>query len=325
MPVDATVIQNAAATTYPALIIYIVYVVICVALFSFLIRAILKRYSLKVNAAIILLILSSNIFIFEVLERGNSVLIVTVLLLAAIYLKDSQKPSYREIALILIAVAAGFKIYPALFGVLYIHERRIKEGVRLLIYGILLFFVPFVFFGGWSGMINFFTNQVQVQSLEYASIYCVKSTVRHFASVFTGDVFAYDTLATVLQIIFIAINIIPVFMKRVFSWERVLLLCAIIAFGPAWSGGYTSIFFVIPMVMFFSKSYNTFMMLSSRIKDNFIALCFAMTFCLNMFVLPSGFVVETLSSVPMYAIDFIVIGSIIYRTVSKKSGTVVDI
>ena len=65
----------------------------------------------------------------------------------ALYLKDRSSAASREAALILIAMAAGIKLYPAIIGVIYLREKRFKEAIRLVIYGLIIFLVPFAFCG----------------------------------------------------------------------------------------------------------------------------------------------------------------------------------
>lgn len=54
----------------------------------------------------------------------------------------------RELALICLACAAAMKLYPALFGLLLLSDKKYKEAVRAVIYGIVLLVVPFFFMGG---------------------------------------------------------------------------------------------------------------------------------------------------------------------------------
>ncbi len=315
LPTDATSVHLAWNTQYYAQIVYIVYVVICVIALVFLMKAVLKHLKTGKFISIAVCILISNVFVFEVLERGNSVLIVAILLLAALILKDSKSAFCRELALICIAVATGFKIYPAIFGILYLMEKRFWEALRLTIYGIVLFFAPFVFFGGVGGMLQFISNQMAVQSLPYDSLYSVVSSVRYFSNKYTGDPLSYDKLAVALQIIFVIVNFVAILNNRLKPWEKVMILCSIIAFAPSWSGGYTSIFFVIPLVMLLAENRLKYGTLSFVDKTYTLASvsCFALLFALDMFVFPSGFALKTVSCLPMYAIDaFIVIRAACY-------------
>ena len=73
--------------------------------------------------ALCVCLLLSGVMVYTI-ERGNSALNVMVMILWAFALRDSERPWERELALLLIAVAAGFKVYPCIFGLLYLFERR---------------------------------------------------------------------------------------------------------------------------------------------------------------------------------------------------------
>ena len=108
----------------------------------------------KTGLLLSILLLSSAPF-FTAIERGNPVFLTMILLLYALWWKESDNRYLREAALVLIAIAAGFKILPALYGLLYVREKRWKEAGRLLLYGILLFFVPFLLTGGREGFFSY--------------------------------------------------------------------------------------------------------------------------------------------------------------------------
>ena len=78
---------------------------------------------------VLTLLLLASAPLFIAIERGNPVFPVTVMTLWALYLQNEEEAWKKELALILIAAAAGFKIYPAIFGLLYIKEKRFPETV----------------------------------------------------------------------------------------------------------------------------------------------------------------------------------------------------
>lgn len=86
------------------------------------------------------------------LERGNMVLYVTGLVLLAYAWKDSASRVKREFAMLFIAIAAGLKIYPAVMGVLYLREKRYKEAMRLIVYGIAFYVIPLLFMDGLNSV-----------------------------------------------------------------------------------------------------------------------------------------------------------------------------
>lgn len=114
------------------------------------------------SADYFLCILFSVPLLFGAVERGNLTMYVAALVLIAAQLRNSKDPFQREVALFLIAIAAGLKFYPAFMGLLYLQEKRYKEAGRLIVYGAVCVFVPFAFFGGLDGLKLLLSNLAQL-------------------------------------------------------------------------------------------------------------------------------------------------------------------
>ena len=82
------------------------------------------------------------------LERGNTVLFIVPLLLIFAQNYDSEKAWARELGLVALALAFALKLYPALFGVILLADRRWKEAIRCAVYGLLLLILPSFAYGG---------------------------------------------------------------------------------------------------------------------------------------------------------------------------------
>lgn len=102
----------------------------------------------------------SYAYVFAV-ERGNIIILsmMAALFFAAFY--DSPKRWVREIALLSLAISANLKLYPALIGILLLYDRRWKEAVRAVIYGILLFVLPCLVFENGLKNIPICLNQIR--------------------------------------------------------------------------------------------------------------------------------------------------------------------
>ena len=91
--------------------------------------------------------------ILYAIERGNIIALAVLCSMFFCFFKDSPNRIVKEAALILLAFAAGIKIYPAVFGILLLYDRRYREALRTVIYGILTFFLPtFAFKEGINGI-----------------------------------------------------------------------------------------------------------------------------------------------------------------------------
>ena len=78
------------------------------------------------------------------LERGNIVAASVALSVVFVFFRNSENKVIRELSLICLALAAGLKLYPAIFGVLLLFDKKYKQAIRLVVYGILAVVIPFV-------------------------------------------------------------------------------------------------------------------------------------------------------------------------------------
>lgn len=231
--------------------LYVIYTLILVVIFIFLVQCCLEREKKIEQLGFSLLVLLSAPFI-GLYERGNSSFIVLLLLMGFILLKDSPTVWKRETALLLLAVAAALKLYPAVFGLLYLQERRWKEAVRLTIYGIFLVFFPFVFFGGFQKipvlMYNFqFISEVFIERGDLRSV--------AYVVVLIGQKLGFEipsliALGQKISYVFFALSCLCVLLQSSL-WKRITLLCGIMIFFPTWSGSYTLIYLVLPLLLYF--------------------------------------------------------------------------
>lgn len=134
--------------TYQSTMLCFIFYILLTALF--LHYFIYKRFSDKkehIKFGLYISILFSYGFITGI-ERGNIIVFSVVSLLFFIINYDSEEPASRELSLALLAVSAGMKIYPALYGILMLKEKKWKQSFRTIVYGILFFFLPFFAFKG---------------------------------------------------------------------------------------------------------------------------------------------------------------------------------
>lgn len=314
LPMEATIKFNSEMTSPYAMLVYVFYVILLCCLLVYLVKKMLPQKGKAVTVFTVLLLLSN--FFISTIERGNSVFIVLLLLMGAMILRDSEKPWQREVALILIAVAAGFKVYPAIFGLLYLVEKRYKEAVRLVLYGVVLFFLPFAFFGGVEGLMQFLKNQGVVQELEEISLQSVRASVRYASEKLTGVPNGFVTLEKWLPIAFGAVNLLGILSKKTQLWEKVFLLSAIMVFVPSWSGSYTPIYFAIPMILFFSQCQKNDKFTPSKPYSIVITVCFALAFSMIFLVRADGELMSNLSYLALYAIDAIVLVKALYLAIT---------
>jgi lysylphosphatidylglycerol synthetase-like protein (DUF2156 family) len=317
LPADATVMYNANDTSAYALLAYVVYVSGVSILLFYSIVKLMDNVKIEKSLTLMAIILLSNVFIFGVLERGNSTVLVCILLINALYLRNRESNVAKELALVFIAVAAGIKMYPAVFGILYLIEKRWKEAARLMVYGILGFILPFSFFGGVDGMMAFFNNQKIIQE-DYIAGGCtsIKTMWIKIATDRLNLSSQFDFIGNVLVVIFIVMAIVG----AVFTcsqWKRVFLLSAIMVVGPFWSGFYTVIYMCIPLILFVKEEQKS--KLDYMYAVGFAAIFSFLTFNPQNF---TGLTGGRLGRLVIYGFLYIMTFQIIGEAIAGKIGHV---
>lgn len=239
-------------------LVYVYYTLIVAFLIFIGISLIGKKRSLGWNVLLFICLMVSPVFLGSGIFVGNSTMLVLAFLLIALAYKDSESPVKREIALILIAISACLKIYPAVFGLLYLKEKRFKEAIRMIIYGIILFVFPFFIFGGaeavslWLGHIKGTMGILEDGRIEY-----IKGVTYQILSWF--GLTETSTLVKVLcTIIPNAFLILMIFLAAISKnkYRTLFFLAAAITLYPSNAFRYTLSYFTIPLI-FFIQEYAT--------------------------------------------------------------------
>ena len=142
--------------------IFVICCLVCILMLAYAVSLHIKKSGFTYQFWFPCILILSYPIALSSIERGNDVLLVAILLCIAFAWKEDPSRVKREAAMILIAVCAGLKIYPAIAGLLYIKEKRYSEAIRLVLYGIIVFFVPFIFFDGMNGFLTFFHTIIEL-------------------------------------------------------------------------------------------------------------------------------------------------------------------
>ena len=187
------------------------------------------------------------------IERGNLILQTLIFLAYFVLNHRSESALKRELSLISLSIAASFKIYPACFGILLILNKQYKETVRCILYGVLLFFLPFCFFGGletvWVMIQNILRTNGYMATRGWGFKVNVDNTISflqeilHVSLPFTG-LFKGLVLLALLFTLF--------FSKK--NWQRCMALSAAMIVFPGFSYTYTLIFVALPLLIFFQDA-----------------------------------------------------------------------
>lgn len=253
LPADATVMYDSFATSSFAMLLYVSYCVFLAVLLFYSILKLMRRKNVEFSLAITLIVVISNIYIFGILERGNSAIIVCILLLRAMELRERKGLIAQELALLFIAMAAAIKIYPAIFGLIYLFEKKWKEAGKLILYGVLFFFLPFVPFGGFAGALQFVRNQIIIQTEVYRGMGSIHAFWNQIAMEWLHC--EPKNVGTVFVVLYVLIAVLTsLLVKEV--WKKIFLLSSIMIVAPFWSGRYTGIYLLVPLVLFIRQKRN---------------------------------------------------------------------
>lgn len=231
--------------------------VICMltALFAlFFVFALERLLSVRQPAAkrLLALLLFCSYPFWLAIERGNMSQLVLILLMYAMTLKDSEEKARREAALLLIAIAAGLKLYPAIFGVMYLAEKRYKEALRLILYGIFFFVFPFIFFQGLDGFQIFLRNISAVGS--GTTGITIAGLCGRIAEALGLGLAQGHLMGRILSVLYLGAVLLLSFLNRK-CWQTTALLTSLMIIFVSASGTYCLIYWVIPFLCFLNEMY----------------------------------------------------------------------
>lgn len=130
------------------MMVLLIWMIIQIYLFAVLFRLLYKSSAhgkdyIWERELLLLLLLLSLPFLW-CFERGNSIFLALVCLIPYILWYHSENKWLRLLAYIGLSASASIKIYPAIFGLLLVREKRFKQAFQLLATGILVFLLPFL-------------------------------------------------------------------------------------------------------------------------------------------------------------------------------------
>jgi len=243
----------------PTMLLFIFFLIITAVLFAMLIQRCFKGMQPgKVN-----LITFSSLLTHGVLygyERGNIIIIAMMCTLFFVLYYNAENKILSELALLSLAVAAGLKIYPALFGAVLLYNKQYKKAIRTVVYGVAFFVLPaFAFREGLSGLIIFFKVLIKHATSSsfstngYGFDKLVNMIVYVWCHIWNKPVNEEFLLAAIPKWNIVAAGIILLcgfVMKK--QWQQVLACCiAMFLFNE--QGTYGIMFFLIPLMLFIAQ------------------------------------------------------------------------
>ncbi len=191
--------------------------------------------------------------------RGNYLFLVVTCISWFFAWYNSEKRWQRELSLVLLAIAAGIKLYPALLAAILLKEKRFADFFKTVFYTIAAFFLPFLAFsGGFSNIRVFLQNLTSFQGSGQVSDrnYSMPTFLFDFVQIANG-LKASDIPQWVITVggklssaILLCSLLFSLFAKN--AWRALSLITIALIVYPAPSFMYASTMMLPVIVMFLS-------------------------------------------------------------------------
>ncbi len=260
-----------ARATVAGVLAFILFLATSVVPTYFLLRKVFKDRGFSTLAANLTFIafLCTAPFLYA-FARGN--FIFYSLLFSVIFFVYYKHDSFivRELSYISLAISVGTKLYPAVFALILIREKRWGDFGRVVLYCACLVFLPFLMFeGGYIANVLQFITNLNIFSTQpfrfeywggvYTNFYSYGVSIQNFVRIlfckFTGTSMLEcpDNVNIIAICITLAFMAILVFASMVTSkkWKHVCAMALVSILFPDPSYVYSMIFLFIPITMFF--------------------------------------------------------------------------
>lgn len=200
-------------------------------------------------------------------ERGNIIMLSAALCAFFLYGYRDDHAVVRELSFIALAIAAALKVYPALLGLLLVADRRWKESIRLIVYGLIFSLAPFLLLRGGFGNIPFLLRNLQAHVTVYDRSIYPRCGFRMLASILVSGDFlraeagmhlsrigeAMYRYMPALDILLVLGNISTILFCKV-RWKQVAAVMLILVNYPVNSGAYSYLYLLPVIALFLSDT-----------------------------------------------------------------------
>lgn len=287
---------------------YMMFHMVMMALLIYAIGQVFKRNDFKYSVLFPITIIFSYPLFGSSLQRGNVIVFVTICLILAYAWIDDDNRIKREFSLLLVSIATANKITPAVCGLSYIKRKDYKRVVRLIAYGVVVFFGPFVFTGGFKGIMLYATNmmsrsevQVAMGSIKGMSTIVLSVLLKHLSIVNEPLV---DLFSEVLRWLFFVLAVgVAYFTKS--KWKETLCLMGILVGFLSVNFSYVLIYILPAFLMFLKEKLSDES--EKRFVDIIALVLFSFIFTIPFYFMFLPWGVEGTEFVVVYLLLMIVI------------------
>lgn len=216
-----------------------------------------KKGKLEEKIFFLFTLILSMPFLYQ-LERANIIILSLIFLMLFIEGYQSDNMLHKHMALFSLAVSASIKIYPVFWGLLLIREKRWKDALWCIFYGIIVFFGPFCLFGGAKSIPLFITNILNctkyMVSTGVGLKLSISNTLSYLGILIFDNIHALDIFCILVKIIcFVGGILLMLFSTYKQTWKLYMVPTLMIILIPDFSFLYSLIYIVIPLISFLDQ------------------------------------------------------------------------
>ena len=217
---------------------------------------------IKIQTIDYIIVICSSIFLFS-FERGNLIFLSVAFVFYYMAYKDSPISWKRNSALLVLSLASAIKIYPALFGLYLVKEKRYRDIIKCIILFLILFFVPFLFFeNGINNFVKLLSNLAEY-SKHYSSVVVSTIIQRYSISDLFVNLFKFlhsspetiivvNYITRIVSMLFCLISVLAFFYEKQ-SWQSYFILTMVLLYFPEHSVVYCGLYLIPSVFMFLNK------------------------------------------------------------------------
>ncbi len=212
-------------------------------LFTFLVSVLLfvflmQKFSMP-KSNLLIFCLFFTFPMLQAMERGNIVLLPFGITLFFYLYHESSNRILRELSILALAIAFGFKLYPAFLGVLLIKEKRVKDIIKAFIYAILVTIIPLIIMDDLPGLFTWF------------------DILLTYGTDMTASELVVRNIAMLICVLFIVLDVLAAFTKRplvrLTKSQSLMLIIWLMVLINGNLDGLVLMFTIIPFVLFLKE------------------------------------------------------------------------
>lgn len=206
----------------------------------------------------IMTLLLSAPFIREI-SKLNIIPLSIIFTYIFILYKDSENNYLKLLSLLALACAVAIKIYPVFFGLYLLKKKDRKNTLLCILLGIFVFFLPFAFFDGISGLrlmlTNIFNTTETFTNSGLGFKINIANTVQVFGELLSLNPAVIKSVTSLTNLFMLAAAVISFFFLKE-NWKALAIVSLITLSFPSFSNSYAVLYMVPALVAFLKEEHN---------------------------------------------------------------------